>query len=454
MIAWALAMLPGLGTFRWSFRWLPLAFLAVALVAAQALSQLRSRLASRDTAPEPERPPNLGLWCLGLVLPLGLLAWLTGMEPQGHILVQTAILSAAAVLWAVVEQLTPEDSGMRRWAPCAVVLVSLWSVYRDVGRFVEFAAWDFDETVREAGPLDPGRRYLSVHDLRDIIAAGEPGITNWNRGIGTGLRPGNAWMYAGVEAVNGYSPMAPAGLYDVFQFISHMRRDPEDAARVLEQWSGPNGLLRATGVDGLIVARRYDSYTGTLRQNGWEFVARVDGGTVYHRVGSPAPRARAVESALLMGNWDDTLHHLREERGGHTPLLTEDLAGPGKGESRLPRALRFRPAEVRVLREGRNSLEVDVGPFGAEGEALILFARPWFPGYRATLNGEPVPVTVVDLTMVGVRIPGGGSGRLLVEYRPCSLVVGCWLAGAALGAAVLALGAAAFFRKVRASDRA
>ena len=50
-------MLPGLGPFRWSFRWLALVFLAGGLAAAGALARLRRE-------PPPGGRPNLGLWAL------------------------------------------------------------------------------------------------------------------------------------------------------------------------------------------------------------------------------------------------------------------------------------------------------------------------------------------------------------------------------------------------------
>src|SRR5262249_36091054 len=59
------------------------------------------------------------------------------------------------------------------------------------------------------------------------------------------------------------------------------------------------------------------------------------------------------------------------------------------------------------------------------GETLVIFSRPWFPGYRAECNGRPMPVEVFDLILPAVRLPAGTSGRVVLEYRPAPFVLGC-----------------------------
>jgi uncharacterized membrane protein YfhO len=89
--------------------------------------------------------------------------------------------------------------------------------------------------------------------------------------------------------------------------------------------------------------------------------------------------------------------------------------------------VQFAPAQVTVIEETRNATRVDVVTQG-EGETLIVFSRPWYPGFRAHLDGQPVAVELADLMLPTVRLPAGASGRLVLEYRPRSLVVGAWSA--------------------------
>lgn len=68
----------------------------------------------------------------------------------------------------------------------------------------------------------------------------------------------------------------------------------------------------------------------------------------------------------------------------------------------------------------------------------LVVAETWDPGWRARLDGEPVPVEAVDGVLLGVRVPAG-SGHLSLAYRPEGLG---WGAGLTL-AGLLACAAAA-----------
>ena len=65
----------------------------------------------------------------------------------------------------------------------------------------------------------------------------------------------------------------------------------------------------------------------------------------------------------------------------------------------------------------RNSQEcVQVTNTGS-GPAQVVFARLWFPGYSATLDGKPIDVVRHQGTLVAVDLPPGASGRLVISYR-------------------------------------
>ncbi|WP_210509008.1 hypothetical protein [Naasia sp. SYSU D00057] len=50
----------------------------------------------------------------------------------------------------------------------------------------------------------------------------------------------------------------------------------------------------------------------------------------------------------------------------------------------------------------------------------VVFARLWWPGYTATLDGEPVPVTAYDGILAAVELPAGATGTLELSYTPTS----------------------------------
>jgi hypothetical protein len=84
---------------------------------------------------------------------------------------------------------------------------------------------------------------------------------------------------------------------------------------------------------------------------------------------------------------------------------------------------------------GRECVRVEAATGG-----VVQFARLWLPGYRATLDGEPVPVRRASAAFVAVDLPPGARGELELRYSspglvPLSLLALVVLAGLA-GASV------------------
>jgi hypothetical protein len=293
-------------------------------------------------------------------------------------------------------------------------------------------AWEFNEHVREASPLDPSVRYLSVHGDKDHWVVDEKATIGRIHGTGEELFVGNSAMYSGLEFVNGYSPLGPLGLEEAFGFHTHGFSSPAGAEHVLTAESGRGGFLDLLGVDGLVLADGYREHLGRLKANGWAEEGSVKGGIVLRRRGTPTPRVRAVEQAEALPNREDMFLRLREHRDGPAPvlLLTD------KGE---PEKLMFAPAEVTLVGETRNSTTIEIKPTRADGELLIVFSRCWFPGYQAVCNGQTFPVEFCSATLPAVRLPAGTSGRLVLSYQPPSLILGEKLALGALAFVGVAL---------------
>jgi uncharacterized membrane protein YfhO len=50
------------------------------------------------------------------------------------------------------------------------------------------------------------------------------------------------------------------------------------------------------------------------------------------------------------------------------------------------------------------------------GDGLLVVSQPFYPGWRATVDGKPVPVHRVDYLLQGVRVQAG-SHRVELSYR-------------------------------------
>ncbi len=444
-----LALNPGLGNFRWSFRWLPLFFLAAAMLGAHALALLHARPAAGPVEPR----PNPGTWATFLVLLAWALAWALNTDPTAHTLWHGATLTAVCLLWATADRRCAPGPFARGWVPAAVVLMGAGLTCADMDRSLEVPAWELGPPP----PLDPAVYYLSVHTRADAFTDRPDRPLRSYTGAGADLLPGNFSMYAGFRLVNGYSPMKPQGLSEVFGFGSHGFLGVDaalfdettevpglaSARHLLRREAGPDGLLGQMAVDGLIVADQFAADAAGLEAAGWRPAARVAGGQVFHRRGPPSPRVRAVEHAMRTGDRSTAAGLLRRREEPACPwVLFAPEAGP------VAEPLAFAPAAVVPQWESRNAAAVDVTVPPSGADSLIAFARPWFPGYRAEFNGRPVAVEVVNLTMPTVRLPAGSAGTLVLMYRPRSLVVGCWIAGASCAAA-LALAIFAAGRRLR-----
>ncbi|ROZ46389.1 hypothetical protein EEB13_19585 [Rhodococcus sp. WS3] len=73
----------------------------------------------------------------------------------------------------------------------------------------------------------------------------------------------------------------------------------------------------------------------------------------------------------------------------------------------------------------------------SSGGGKVVFARLGWPGYRATLNGESVPIDVVAKSFVTVDVPAGTKdAELVLTWRPPGWKIG----GASMVAGILGLG--------------
>lgn len=81
------------------------------------------------------------------------------------------------------------------------------------------------------------------------------------------------------------------------------------------------------------------------------------------------------------------------------------------------------PGAVRVTLAGDARLEVEVS---AARDALLVVSRLDAPGWRATVDATEVPITRVHGAMMGIVVPRGDH-RVVVEYRPRSMLLGAAL---------------------------
>ena len=407
-----LAMLPTAGVFRWSFRWLPFFHLILALCAAEVLCNL----ARQDRPQRFFARPGV----LAFILVVLIAVTMSILQAGGSQSVPlTWILLGIAAIWGLSD--LGRDAALRRpgqprklsglslpreWMPAGVTFAALLVTYLCVPPNGGVPKYNLSQELMKPAPLDSERLYLSVYPPPEFNYRIEWKPTP----IGQVLRPGSTSMWAGLRLVNGYSPIRPAGIARRLNSQIHGELDPQIAAQMLEKEAGAEGELARMGVDGIIVAREFDFVPKPDSE--WKLAFSNDEGRVYHRIGESLPRVRSVTAI------DSRPHE------------------------------RFVAATISRINDSRNRVEMDV-EVPSQGEpALLIFSRPFFPGYQARLNNQDLRVDSYRGLFPVVEVPAGSHAKLVLSYQPAWLRYGAALS--AISCLILLIGLLTALRSVRA----
>jgi hypothetical protein len=409
----ALACLPSVGMFRWSFRWLPLFHLASAMAAALWLQAWWRSRASEAPLPWAENPGVLGALAVAL-------AWVVSHPIPGVVGPLAGVSLAGALAWAAAERWGVP--ALRAWAPLACAVVVLGATYRLIPTALDVPTWPLWHALERAEPLERGRRYLALATDKDYFEAGAH-----QPGFGQLLRPGQTPLLAGLSFVNGYTPLPRPGIWLAFQFGPHGYVSDPALRRVVTRDAQPGGLLSRLGVDGLVLGPLQRHHAPALVAMGWQVVAERADGVALHRPGPLGPLAVSVPGIR---------HEVLDGRPPWWLALGQTDGLSVVPAEREPRTVeRFAPRAVQLRAASRGSVDVEVttGP----DPALVAVRVPWLDGWEATLAGRPVSLVSLDGITVGARIPAGVGGVLRLRYWPPGLR---WGGALALVATVLVLG--------------
>jgi hypothetical protein len=336
---------------------------------------------------------NGGAWALVVLAAVCACGAMLASQPLQHGLVLPIFFATVAVVWWIVDRFATRDA----WALPAVTFLTLLASYLAVPAHSTVAQFAFDRNLNAPPPLDPKRLYLSLYHSPPLNYKGSQ-TGGW---YGAVTRPGSTSMWGGVHLINGYTPVAPAGMTRLLDFGTHGNINPPRVAEIVLPEAGPDGLLAKLGIDGIIVAG--DFALPSPLPAGWQSVFRSWEGEVWHR--------------------DLALPHVR--------ALNED----GLGD-----------ATIVIVENSRQRVVANVTPADSSRPVRLVFSRAYFPGYKARVNGAVVPVNSLQGLAPTIELPAGTAGRVELIYRPRAVTLGGAISG--LTAAV-ALGAVAFLRRRR-----
>jgi hypothetical protein len=129
-----------------------------------------------------------------------------------------------------------------------------------------------------------------------------------------------------------------------------------------------------------------------------------------------------------------------EETGRSKSFVRFSRREPLDVEGRVTAVLGDASVEAGTVERSRQSYDVT----SSEG-ATLVFRDLFWPGYVASLDGEPLAVRPLNRTLVTVEIPPGSDGTLAVSYEPLRTML--W--AGPIGAGALLIGLAALLARRR-----
>jgi len=140
----------------------------------------------------------------------------------------------------------------------------------------------------------------------------------------------------------------------------------------------------------------------------------------------PLPRAFVVHDAILAANPDEALAYfqkrdidprrtviLEAEAGESPPAVSDEGAG----------------TPATIVTEDPQSIEISAR---LDGAGYLVLLDTFYPGWLATVDGQPAPIYRADYVARAVYVPAG-EHRVRFEYQPMSFRLGAYLALATLG---------------------
>lgn len=376
----SLAVLAGIGTGawgqgRWAIFWSRLALAGGAAIAVLAL-------AARELLEVSAALDVLTLALIGLGSWTACAALLTLTQPPSASFA-SPLAWRSAVLILVVLDLAWASTGLN--PTVTADFYREFGVTRPAGRIYWFE--DYEHQVKFDHFFDPGDYILARDRWPEVRGSLLPNLNMLDR----------------VASLNNFDPLLPRYHREYIDLI---------------ETAGPDSgaLLRAAGVSQVF---------GEIAPRGWQ------GEAALFTAPEPPPRFwlvpaaewyaddRAIKTVLRDQSWD--------------PSVRVILAGEAPPQAEPAPTSALQGAEISVLdsRPDRVTFRVRT-----DSPAYLVVATTWYPGWQATLDGEPVPLHRANLAFQAVTVPSGG-GDVTLRYTLNRWGLGAGLTAGALLAAFL-----------------
>lgn len=386
---WAYWLLPGFKQIRAPARAVLLVDFALAALAAVGLNQLLQPL-DRATRRTLGRAWGGLVWLAGAAMLVGgAWAYLVIYQAQDRdptvfwrvSAAGSGVLFALLMLGASLAWLGARRAGRARrstlaWLAAGLVFLDLASLgaYTDLGNKAPTAGFDHPQIV-DFLHSDPG--LFRIDSRTDVWDDWQPNLA------------------------------LLADLYDVSGVDN-----PLIVADVARYWEGTGG--RSTRLYDLLGVRYLlGSKSVVLDWDKFSLAFDGDPAVNVYRNETPLPRAFVVHQAVVAADHEDAWTRIQQP--GFDPASTVIL------EAGLPLDIQTSDAaEVQVVQYEPSRLAIQIH---SPAEGYLFLSDPFYPGWRAEVDGQPAKILRANYAFRAVAVPAG-SHQVTMTFRPAS-----WFAG-------------------------
>ena len=200
-------------------------------------------------------------------------------------------------------------------------------------------------------------------------------------------------------------------------------------------WNEPRQVkaLRVTGVDGVtlhglaLIDRRAGAFESLVIAPQGQFRLAYSGDVKIYENTTALPRAFFVGEVLSVASDDEALRLMQDAQ--FDPAKTVVLMSAPTSQTGRPGIL----SSSHVVTSTPEYVAIDVN---ALQDGYLVLADAYYPGWTATVDGQPTPIERADLMFRAVKIPPG-QHRVEMRYQPQSFAVG---AAISIGTVVILVG--------------
>lgn len=225
------------------------------------------------------------------------------------------------------------------------------------------------------------------------------------------------WAAAmGLQLISGYEPFNLRQYQEYFHLMQSGRGRQEEAV----VWTDLGHIARWDLFDSLNVKYLLAPVPLRLPPDRFELVAHFSDQPVFvfyqgmertdvfiYRNKNVLPRTFWVERVVFVSDENQVRNEVQQ--GDLRGVAIVEGAGPTSGFSQGSTSDHAKAVEAA---DGYLTVETE-----SQTSRFLVISEIWHPGWRALLDGRPLPIVRADLALIGAWLPAGRH-RLLLEFRP------------------------------------